>query len=169
MNIEEAIQKAIEFERKICNVYEEALASTTNPAAIKIYRLMKEEEELHVIYLEQKLEAWRTDKALYGGDLKTALPDAAADAEPISALPPGENHLDPDSEMGVLARVYKAELETSEFYAEMAANLSPEGRDFFNRFVEVERGHLRLVAAEIDSLRGIGRWFDLEEFKLENA
>ena len=66
---------------------------------------------------------------------------------------------------GVLA----VEMETSAFYKETVAGLDGDGREFFKSFVQVEEGHLALVEAEIDSVTGMGFWFDTPEFNLENA
>ena len=169
MNIEEALLKAIEFENGIYAVYGEALANATNPIAIKIYEMMQEEEEGHIAYLESKLEIWRAENTLEGGDLDTSVPDVSGEPVLTRGLPKGDDHLDPSSELGVLARVYKAESETAAFYVDMVAQLPEEGQAFFQQFVEIEQGHLKLVAAEIDAVRGMGRWFDMDEFKLENA
>jgi peptide deformylase len=37
----------------------------------------------------------------------------------------------------------------------------------FARFLEIEEGHARIVQAEIDTLTGMGFWFDVQEFRLE--
>jgi hypothetical protein len=37
----------------------------------------------------------------------------------------------------------------------------------FQRFPEIEDGHNAIVQAELDSVQGLGYWFDVEEFKLE--
>jgi hypothetical protein len=39
----------------------------------------------------------------------------------------------------------------------------------FQRFVEIEQGHLAIVQAEIDSVSGLGFWFDMREFDLETG
>ncbi len=169
MNIEKALLKAIEFENGVYAVYGEALENATNPVAIKIYEMMQKEEEGHIAYLESKLETWRSKNVLEGGDLDTEVPDVSNEQILTKGLPQGEDHLNPGSELGVLARVYKAESETTEFYVDMVAKLPEEGQAFFQQFVTIEQGHLKLVAAEIDAVRGMGRWFDMDEFKLENA
>jgi hypothetical protein len=61
------------------------------------------------------------------------------------------------------------ERETSAFYQEMVGTLDGTGHSLFERFVEIEGGHLALVQAEIDSLSGSGYWFDTAEFSLEKA
>ncbi|MCP4196875.1 MAG: hypothetical protein GY762_06960 [Proteobacteria bacterium] len=169
MKIEQALLKAIEFENGVYAIYEEAANTATNPIAIKIYTLMLEEEEQHVAYLEKKLETWRSENKLEPGDLETIVPDLSGEPFLTKGLLEREDHFDPRSELGVLARVYKAETKTTAFYIEMVNELPEKGRAFFQQFVEIEEGHVKLVAAEIDAVRKMGRWFDMDEFKLENA
>jgi hypothetical protein len=47
--------------------------------------------------------------------------------------------------------------------------LPPEGRPLFERFVEIENGHLAIVQAEMDVVSGLGYWFDMREFNIEGA
>ena len=51
----------------------------------------------------------------------------------------------------------------------MVSELPPEGRALFERFLEIEQGHVAIVQAEIDAVSGLGFWFDVQEFRLENA
>ena len=37
----------------------------------------------------------------------------------------------------------------------------------FARFLEIEEGHVNLVQAEMDSLNGLGTWFDVLEVSFE--
>jgi hypothetical protein len=34
-------------------------------------------------------------------------------------------------------------------------------------FLEIEDGHLAIVQAQLDSVQGMGFWFDIAEFRLE--
>ena len=45
--------------------------------------------------------------------------------------------------------------------------LPAEAQALFQRFVEIEQGHQAIVRAEIDSVSGLGFWFDMQEFNLE--
>jgi rubrerythrin len=69
----------------------------------------------------------------------------------------------------MLEKALAVETETSGFYKKMVAELPPEGRAFFERFVEIELGHVALVEAELNSVQGAGFWFDMPEFDLEKA
>ncbi len=59
------------------------------------------------------------------------------------------------------------EAETSRFYESLVQDLPEEHRPLFERFVEIEQGHLAIVQAELDNLRGLGFWFDVQEFDME--
>ena len=59
------------------------------------------------------------------------------------------------------------EIQTSNFYREMVSKLPAEHQPMFQRFMEIEEGHEAIVKAEIDNARGLGFWFDFQEFDLE--
>ena len=40
-------------------------------------------------------------------------------------------------------------------------------KKLFARFLEIEAGHQAIVEAEISSVKGLGVWFDMDEFRLE--
>ena len=71
------------------------------------------------------------------------------------------------AEIDALKEALELERKTSAFYAELVAGLEPKYRGLFERFLEIENGHLAIVQAEIDALAGHGHWFDFMEFSLE--
>jgi rubrerythrin len=73
----------------------------------------------------------------------------------------------PESDLRMLERALDVEKETSGFYQRMVEELAPEHREMFRYFLEIEKGHLAIVEAEIDSVSGMGFWFGVPEFNLE--
>jgi rubrerythrin len=73
------------------------------------------------------------------------------------------------TEFESLKKALDLELETSAFYKKMVATLDDDGRRLFERFVEIEEGHVAIVQAEMDLVSGTGFWFDTAEFDLEKA
>ena len=71
------------------------------------------------------------------------------------------------TELELLRSAREVENETSAFYKEMVNTLDGDGRELFRRFVEIEEGHQAIVQAEIDSVSGMGVWFDTMELSLE--
>jgi rubrerythrin len=169
MNIEEALKTSIEYETRVREVYVEAMEVATDPIGKRVFKLMADEEHGHVKYLEAKLKTFLEGGQLSGGDLDTALPAPAKIQDEVAKL---EKRVDAGADTGELAALEKAlevEKETSAFYRKVVDELPAEGREFFQRFVEIEEGHVGLVQAEIDSVKGLGYWFDMPEFELENA
>lgn len=169
MNIEEALRTSIEYETRVREVYVEAMEAASDPVGKRIFKLLADEEHGHVKYLEAKLKTYLADGQLSAADLGTALPSPAKIQEEVAKL---EQKLEGEAKADELASLEKGlevEKETSAFYIKLVGELPPEGRDFFKRFVEIEEGHVGLVQAEIDSVRGLGYWFDMPEFDLEKA
>ena len=69
----------------------------------------------------------------------------------------------------MMQKALEVEIETSNVYKRMVAELPPEGKGLFARFVEIEEGHVLLAQSEVDSLNGSGFWFDMPEFDLERG
>jgi rubrerythrin len=167
MIIEVALETAIKYEIKIRDLYKEAAARSATAAGKRIFSLLAAEEQGHADYLEHRLAEWLEQHQLTAADLTTALPHAerrAAQAERIGDLlaPEQARH-----ELALLQQALAAEQETSAFYAEAVAELPPEGRAFFARFVEIENGHVDFVLWEIDSLTNSGFWMGVQEFDME--
>ena len=169
MDITEAILTAIEYETTVRNVYIEAAKDAKSDVGLRVFKLMAEEEEQHVSYLKHKLTQWREKAELSSDDLKTRLPaidEIRAAADGLQSTLAGEKS---DAEMQHLIKARDVEIETSNYYKSLVAQLPAEGKRFFERFVEIEGGHLALVEAEMNAVEGMGFWFDMPEFRLENA
>jgi rubrerythrin len=167
MTIEEAIKTAIEYEKRVRDVYVEALDESTDAVARRIFQLMADEEHNHVLYLEAKLGQWITKQELFFEDLDTALPSKDTIQGEVEKL---EETLfektDHAKELQLLEKARVLEIETSDYYRKLVEELPENGQAFFKRFLEIEDGHLGLVQAEIDALNGPGYWFDIQEFEI---
>jgi rubrerythrin len=167
MTIEEAIKTAIEYEKRVRDVYVEALDESTTPVAKRIFQLMADEEHNHVLYLEAKLGQWITTQQLFFDDLDTALPSKEVIQGEVEKLE--DTLIDKGNhamELQWLEKARAIEVETSDYYRKLTAELPEKGQAFFQRFLEIEDGHLGLVQAEIDALNGPGYWFDIQEFEI---
>ena len=77
------------------------------------------------------------------------------------------NVVDQESEILILEKALDVETDTKNFYESMIGELQAEAREMFSRFLDIERGHMAIVKAELDSVSGNGFWFDFPEFNLE--
>ena len=167
MTIEEAIKTAIEFEIKIRDIYLEALTAVDDGAGKRIFEALSDDEQHHIDYLQQKLEQLKNTGAITLERLDSAIPTHESinqQADKIKSLVPKE-FLGIRQQM--LSKALKIEIETSEFYQTMANELPAEGQALFQRFLEIEKNHVKAVQFELDYLGKTGYWFDFKEFDME--
>jgi rubrerythrin len=171
MDLESAINTAIEFETRVFESYRQAKSQATDPKGKRIFEVLCNEEQGHIDYLQHRLHEWKTSGKVTPEKLGTAVPSKQRIAEGVKRL--GASMKDKPSKGGspveieLLHKALQAEQETSAFYLRMVSELPAEGRDLFARFLEIEQGHVAIVQAEIDSVTGLGFWFDIQEFSLE--
>lgn len=170
MDLGEAITTALEYEARVHQVYQEAVDQAETDIARKVFTTLREEELGHLKFLRERLAEWEDTGKVTQTDLETVLVSKDAIESGANEL---RSRLEPtgrpgsNSEIELLRRALAVERETSAFYNKMAAELDNEGKALFERFVEIEGGHLAIVQAEIDCVSGSGFWFDTAEFSLE--
>ncbi|NMC70908.1 MAG: hypothetical protein GYA57_12710 [Myxococcales bacterium] len=169
MGLEEAIQTALEFETRVRDVYAQAAARAKDPAARRTLGTLAAEEQGHINFLHAKLDEWRRSGEVTDERLATALPSRAALREGRKGLrqrlplPQVERA----AAEATLRRALAVEADVGAFYRRVVADVPPASRPLFARFLEIEEGHLAIVQAELDSITGLGYWFDVQEFRLE--
>jgi rubrerythrin len=172
MNLEQAITTALEYEGRVHRTYSEAVDNAEHDVARKVFKTLCDEEMGHIKYLRERLEEWRSTGTVTVATLDTVLvPKAAIEAGAAKLrqrLESGGREVR-GTEFESLKKALDVELETSAFYKQMVATLDAEGRRLFERFVEIEEGHVAIVQAEMDLVSGTGFWFDTAEFDLEKA
>jgi rubrerythrin len=169
MGVDEAIKTAIRFETKVRDSYAQAAAKATDPAAKTVLETLRDEEQGHLDYLGQRLEEWKRSGKLTAGRLKTVLPSKEKIREGVKGLKARMKMSAEDRKNAeaTLRKALGAEEEVGGFYKKMVAELPGEAQAMFKRFVEIEEGHLAIVQAELDSVTGLGFWFDVQEFRFE--
>jgi rubrerythrin len=168
MTIEEAIKTAIQYEKKVVQVYEEAARTSQDAVGKKIYAAFVKEEEEHVVYLVERLNEWKATGRVTPASLGTVIPSRERIDAGIKKLESQVARKAPEAETRLLKRALDIEVETSAFYARVVKELPPEHRALFERFVEIERGHQAIVQAEMNALAGNGYWFDIPEISMES-
>jgi rubrerythrin len=167
MTVEEAIKTAIEYESKVKRVYVEAEQNAIDEVGKRVFKTMADEEQSHIDYLNERLSEWKKTGKITPVKLKTVVPTREAIRKGIDDLKEKMSAKDHGKELDMLRKAYSVEQETSNFYIRMVEELEDEGQRMFADFVEIEKGHLDLVQAEIDAVSGFGYWFDMREFNLE--
>jgi len=167
MDILEAIDTAIHYESRVRDVYAQAAAGVTSPAAKRAMEFMAREEGYHKDYLEAQKKKWTQEGVLDYQSLKTWAPSPESIEKEVSKLKGHMGERASSRELEMLKRALEVEKETSAFYRKLVDQMEGDAKKLFARFLEVEEGHLNLVQAEIDALQGMGVWFDCREFDLE--
>ena len=167
MNIEEAIQTAIEYERRVVQVYADSAQATKDPAGQRIFGVLVKEEKSHVAYLTAKLEEWKSTGRVTAAALGTVVPSRERIEAGVRTLQSRVAVKSPEAEMRLLKRALDVELETGAFYARVVNELPAEGRRLFEPFLNIEQGHQAIVQAEMNAVAGNGFWFDFPEITLE--
>ncbi len=171
ITLEEALKMALDFESRVMEVYTEAERQVTDPAGKRVVKVLADEEQDHVDYLNSRLMEWQTTSKITVPRLDSMVPNQVIIETEVEKLQdkmqgPSQHR---DSELKMLKAALAVEVETSEFYKKMVEELSEEGKQLFARFVEIEEGHKAMVQAEIDYLNGPGYWFDFKEFDLSGG
>jgi rubrerythrin len=172
MNLEQAITIALEYEGRVHRTYSRAVEKAEHDVARRVFSTLCDEEMEHIRYLSERLEEWRSTGTITVAKLDTVLVSKAAIEAATAKLRErldGSGREVRGTEFESLKKALDLELETSAFYKKMVATLDDDGRRLFERFVEIEEGHVAIVQAEMDLVSGTGFWFDTAEFDLEKA
>ncbi len=167
MTIVEAIKTAIQYEHKIRAIYQEAETAVSDDVGKRIFETLGKDEQHHIDYLHHKLEQLRTTGKIVPENLDSAVPSQEAvqqEAAKVESLLSKDFH---GVRQQMLSKALKLEIETSDFYRKMAAELPAEGQELFRRFLEIENNHIKAVQFELDYLGKTGYWFDFKEFDME--
>ncbi len=170
----QAIEAAIGYETRVRDLYLEASRKATDDTGRRVLELLAEEEQGHLDFLEDLRKRWTDSAPPEQGVLppapKSHLPSAERvrkSVERLKELEVGKPAAERRGEIEILKRVLQAELETSSFYKKTVEQLDEDGRRLFEPFIDIEDGHVAIVQAQLDSLTGLGYWFDVQEFDLE--
>ena len=168
MNLAEAIQTALTYERRVRDIYRDGAEQAPDAVGQRVLGALAEEEQGHVDYLERCLAEWQQDGRVTALKLQTVVPSQETIEAGLRGLTPDTQEPPKRSvEIDLLKQALQAEQETTAFYERMVAELDEAGRALFEPFLHIERGHTAIVQAEIDALTGTGFWFDFPEFSLE--
>ena len=104
MTIEEAIKTAIQYEKRVVQVYEEAARTSQDEIGRKIYAAFVKEEEQHVVYLVDRLNEWKSTGKVTAASLGTVIPSRDRIDEGIKKLESRVARTAPEAEMRLLKR-----------------------------------------------------------------
>ncbi len=166
MTLEEAIKMAIDYEIKVRDSYLNSIDDIADETGQRVFKVLGEEEQGHVDYLEDRLKEWQSNGKVSAGKLETVVPPQDVIDKGIQRLDDHLDERDYGTEREMLRKAIALERETSDFYHKMVDELGADG-ELFSRFLEIEDGHLAIVQAELDYLMRTGNYFDFQEFSMD--
>lgn len=167
MTLEEAIKTALEYETKVRDCYMSAAGDSDDDTGKRIYKVLGDEEQGHIDYLENCLKQWQNTGKIVPEKLGTIVPPKEKIEAGVKKLDKEMSREDYGSEMEMLRKALELETETSAFYQKMVDELGEDGK-MFEHFLKIEEGHKAIVQAEIDYLNNTGYYFDFQEFSMES-
>jgi rubrerythrin len=167
MELEEALESALDFENRIRDLYIDAAANTDEAAGKKIFQDLADDEQNHVAYLESRLDEWKKTGSISADRLESIIPDRAAIRQAAANLRSKIKQDTRGLKQQMLSRALELEVETSRFYEQLIEQVAEEHQAMFSRFLEIENNHIEAVQFELDHLTRTGFWFGFEEFDME--
>lgn len=167
MEMEKAIQTAIDYETKIRNIYRDAAQSVHDSEGKRFFKMMGDDEQYHLDYLMERLRLCRESGKLSAKKLISAVPSKEIIQKETDKIKAHMSTKDLSSVKVILSRALQAEVETSNFYEKMVNEMTDEGQKMFSLFLAIEKNHIAAVQAELDYITNTGYWFDLKEFDME--
>ncbi len=167
MESEKVLKTALEFEKKICEVYRSAESTVDDARGKSIFRELAADEQSHIDFLENSLELLKKGGKIDPDQLKTSIPDAESlrlRAEKMKTKVPERMLGDVKS---VLNSALKMEIETSDFYRQAVDQTEGDIRRVMEKFLEIEERHTAVVRFELDYAARNGHWFDFMEQSME--
>ncbi len=168
MDLGQALTISLDYERKVRDHYAKGLDAISEASGKKVFETMAREEQGHVDYLEGRLDEWKRMGRVSSAALQSVMPSSEwlQGAKARLAQNPSKRLAGKD-EIELVKVALQLEKETSTFYRSLVGKLAKDEQALFERFLEIEDGHVTIVQAQLDSLQGLGYWFDFQEFSLE--
>jgi rubrerythrin len=165
MTLEQAITLALEYENKVRDAYYQAAEQAKDEVGKRVFKVLGDEEQGHIDYLKSKLGEWKSTGTVAPDKLDTVVPPQHVIDAGLKKLDSHLSKPDHSSEIELFSKALQLEKETSAFYQNMVAELGEDGK-FFARFIEIEKGHVSIVQAEIDFHNKSGYFFDFQDFQM---
>ena len=164
----EALQIALETEKKGYKFYRIAAASSKDPAGSKVFEHLAKDEIEHMAGFAALYESITNDEPWVTYD-QAVTKYGKTDQDKL-IFPDGHVDVQDDfDDMKALQEALGFEKKAVEFYMDQVAKADDDvSRSFYRSIQAIEEGHVKIIQAELDSLQGTGFWLDYQEISLEH-
>ena len=168
MNSEEIFANALEYEKRIRDMYFQAMEDVDDDRGKALFKTLGDDEQSHVDFLEYSLATLKAGGVVEIGRLKTTIPSK----EKITAQVDAMTERIPQQMLGNVKRLLSSalsiEVETSAFYRDALEKTEGDIRRIFTKLLEIEERHVDAVQIELDAASKNGFWFNFMEVDLED-
>jgi len=159
--------QALEFEKKIRDLYKSAESMVDDERGKAIFNGLAVDEQSHVDFLEAGLEILKNDGSIDPAKLTSTIPDVESNRAQIETM---KTRI-PERMLGdikmVLSSALQMEQQTTDFYQDAVKKTEGTVRRVMEKFVEIEQRHTDVVRMELDHASNNGFWFDFMEISME--
>ena len=164
----EALQIALETEKKGCRFYRIAAASSKDPEGRKVFEHLAKDEVEHMGVFAALYESITNNEPWMTYDQAVA---RFGKTDQDKLIFPG-GHVDAQDDFDDMKALQEAlgfEKQAVEFYMDQAAGAEEDvAKSFYKSVQGIEEGHVKIIQAELDALQGTGFWLDYQEISLEH-
>ena len=170
MKSEEIFTQALEYEKKIRDLYLAAVEKIDDKRGKDLFKALADDEQSHVDFLEYSLDKLKNKDDVDISRLGSKIPSVGKLDRNIEKM---KDRI-PQHMLGDVKRVLNSalqlEIETSRFYKD-SYDKAEEGliKEILKKFHEIEERHVEVVRVELDFSSNNGHWFNFMEIDLEHG
>ncbi len=169
MNSEKIFLEALQYEKKIRDLYLSANKIIEDERGKAIFKALADDEQSHVEFLEYSLSTLKAQGQIDLKKLESSIPSKEMFDNRIEKM----RKKIPVRILGdvkqALSSALKLEIETSEFYQGACDKTEGAIKEIFEKLLEIERRHEDVVQIELDHASNYGSWFDFMEIDMEHG
>lgn len=164
----EALQIALDTEKKGYQFYRIAARSTSDPEGRQVFEHLAKDEIEHMGVFATLYRSLTNDEPWMTYEEAVA---RFGETPPDQLIFPevSEDEVKEDfKDLEALREALRFEEKAVSFYTEQASGTEDEkARSFYQSLIEIEKGHVKIIQAELDSLMHTGIWLDYQEISQE--
>lgn len=164
----EALQVALDTEKKGFRFYKIAAKSSKDPKGREVFEHLAADEVEHMGVIATLYESLTNDEPWMTYEEAVEKFGVTPKEKIIFPDVPDEVQEDFD-DLKALEEALEFEKKAVQFYTKQAENSESEkARAFYQSLIQIEEGHVEIIQAELDSLMGAGIWLGFQEISLEH-
>ena len=169
MDYEQLLSNALQYERRIRDLYLSAMKTIDDHKGETIFKVLAEDEQSHIDFIEYSIDILRWQGEIDMTKLRSSIPSKSFFDDQIEKM----KKKIPQQLLGDIKRVLNSalqlEIETTKFYEDAYEKTDGKVKEVFEKLVEIEKRHEEVVQIELDHVSNYGYWFNFMEIDLEHG